>query len=96
MKLENCNSYADGAAWRCYVKACTHYKNKRSIRDDSFFESFGKDVVKKLNILVRYADQQTRYSILQTIDISKPSLCAIIKKLISQMNIENENNRPLG
>ncbi|KAM0688316.1 hypothetical protein COBT_000422 [Conglomerata obtusa] len=79
MKLEICNSYADDAAWRCYVKACTHYKNRRSIRDDSFFESFGTDVVKILKILIRYAGQQTRYSILQTIDISKPTLCKIIK-----------------
>ncbi|KAM0685618.1 hypothetical protein COBT_003168, partial [Conglomerata obtusa] len=55
MKLENCNNYADGAAWRCYVKACTHYKNRRSVRVDSFFESFGKDVVKILKILIRYA-----------------------------------------
>ncbi|KAM0684830.1 hypothetical protein COBT_003962, partial [Conglomerata obtusa] len=96
MILVNCKNYIDDAACRCYSVNYSHYRNRRSIRDGSFFGKFGKDTLKILKILIRYSGNQTRHSILQTIMISKPTLHKIMHELIALMKIENSQIRPLG
>ncbi|KAM0687761.1 hypothetical protein COBT_000992, partial [Conglomerata obtusa] len=95
MTLETCKNYTDDAAWRCYERDCSRCQKRRSIRDVSFFEKHGKNILKIIKIILRYAGGQTRHSILQTIDISKPTLIKIIDNLIMHMQQNNERNSPL-
>ncbi|KAM0687097.1 hypothetical protein COBT_001672 [Conglomerata obtusa] len=76
---ETCKNYVDDSAWMCYQNTCTFYQKRRSIRDESFFEEYGKDIHKILRVILRYTGGQTRKSILDTISISDPTLRKIIQ-----------------
>jgi hypothetical protein len=58
MKLEQGKKSADKYVWGCYVKECTLYQNRRSLRVLSFFEPFGSDLKIIIRVLIRYALQQ--------------------------------------
>ncbi|KAM0686176.1 hypothetical protein COBT_002604, partial [Conglomerata obtusa] len=94
--LEPWKKYVDDTAWRCYIRNCTSYQKRRSLRDGSFFEQFGEDILKILKIIIRYAGHQSRFSILETIQISKPTIRKRIQDLVMRMKQDNDNNTPLG
>lgn len=96
LKLESAPNYIDKYAFRCYSKNCSYYQKKRSVRDCSFFESFGMHLKTILKVLIRYSCNQQRCSILSSIDISAPSLKKILLLLNTYMKNANSKEKKLG
>lgn len=96
MKLEKDNKYIDKYVWRCYSKNCTNYQKRKSIRESSFFEEFGCAMKRILKVIIRYSSNQQRCSILESIDISQPTLKKILKKLVILMKQDTLSEPKLG
>lgn len=96
MKLEKKDTFILGHCWRCYNKSCGGKYKRHSITKDSIFNSFGISLKLLMKIILRYAGKQIGASILNTIDISRPTYRKLMKVINNRMKIENEKMRKLG
>lgn len=96
MKLCSAVRYSEGVAWRCFAIGCSRRHSRVDVRKHSFFSEFGIELKKIFKILLRWAGGQTQSSILSTIQVSKPTLIKLIKKLVGLMALDNERQPKLG
>lgn len=96
MKLEKSLRYTDGVSWRCYTKGCDGYQKRTSVRKFSFFDGFCIEMSLVLKVLLRWVGGQQRSSIINTLNLTEPTLRKVFTKLIVLMNIDNKKQPKLG
>lgn len=75
---------------------CATYQGRISIRQDSFFEGFGCKLNLIMRVVLRWCGKQPRFSIIETLAISEPTLRKILNNLILRMKNENLNLNKFG
>ncbi|KAG0438230.1 hypothetical protein DMUE_3216 [Dictyocoela muelleri] len=85
MNINKYNKNIDGYAWRCNNRRCISFKSYISLRVGIFFEKLRIDIKKIMRIILQYSSRQSRYSINESLYVSKPVVLSIINKLIHQI-----------
>lgn len=96
MKIRSFNRNKDRIAWRCFTSSCINYLQYFSIRNGSFFENFKGELKLLLKILCRYAGSQQTFSILRTLNVSRSTICKLLKSLIEKMDVPEFSRNKLG
>lgn len=96
LKYVKCSTFTEQYCWRCSLAGCSKFQQRTSIRKNSFFENFSIDCKTVFKILLRWSCKQQQHSILQSINVSKPTFRKIKEKLNEKMKVANENGRKLG
>ena len=87
----------DGYVWKCFEKLCIKFKIPISIRYGSFLSTSKINLGKWLDVLYRWSKNEQIVNVMKDLNISKPTLVKIFKKMRYQCcKYMSENVPKLG
>lgn len=86
----------EGFTWRCNNKNCNKYRNRKSIRCESFFNGFRITMLQIIKILLKWSINTPQVTICSGMNIDKRTVKKVINKFLNIVKMYDTTEEKMG